>query len=43
VPLRDGVAIAVKRGSPELRPMLDTLARGGRALRNADFNDDARK
>jgi predicted O-methyltransferase YrrM len=43
VPLRDGVAISVKRGSPELRPMLETLARAGRALREADFNDDARK
>ncbi len=43
VPLRDGVAIAVKRGSPELKPMLDTLARATRALREADFNDDARK
>lgn len=43
VPLRDGVAIAVKRGSPELKPMLDTLARATHALREADFNDDARK
>jgi len=43
VPLRDGVAISVKRGSAELRPMLDTLARAGRSLRDADFNDDARK
>jgi len=42
VPLRDGVAIAVKRGSSELQPMLDTLARATRALREADFNDDAR-
>ena len=41
VPLRDGVAIAVKRGSPELKPMLDTLARATQALRKADFNDDA--
>jgi len=43
VPLRDGVAISVKRGSPELRPMLETLTRATQALRNADFNDDARK
>jgi len=43
VPLRDGVAISVKRGTSELRPMLDTLGRATRALRNADFNDDARK
>jgi predicted O-methyltransferase YrrM len=43
VPLRDGVAISVKRGTPELRPMLDTLRRAAGALRAADFNDDARK
>ena len=42
IPLRDGVAIAVKRGAPELKPMLDTLDRATRALRGADFNDDAR-
>jgi predicted O-methyltransferase YrrM len=41
VPLRDGVAIAVKRGSPQLKSMLDTLARATQALRQADFNDDA--
>lgn len=41
VPLRDGVAIAVKRGVPELKPLLDTLARSTRVLRDADFNDDA--
>jgi predicted O-methyltransferase YrrM len=41
VPLRDGVAIAVKRGSPQLKSMLDTLARATQALREADFNDDA--
>ncbi len=40
VPLRDGLAIAVKRGSRELTPMLDTLARSTHALRKADFNDD---
>jgi len=43
VPLRDGVAISVKRGASELRPMLDTLGRATRALREADFNDDARR
>src|SRR5207248_1114120 len=32
IPLRDGVAIAVKRGSPELQPMLETLARASQAL-----------
>jgi hypothetical protein len=41
VPLRDGVAIAVKRGSPELQPILDALGRSTRALRHADFNDNA--
>ena len=40
VPLRDGVAIAVKRGSPELTPLLETLGRSTQALRKADFNDD---
>jgi predicted O-methyltransferase YrrM len=43
IPLRDGVAIAVKRGTPELQPMLETLARATQALREADFNDDPRK
>lgn len=43
IPLRDGVAISVKRGSPEMEPMLETLARATRALRGAEFNDDARK
>ena len=41
VPLRDGVAIAVKRGSAELAPMLGALSRATRALREADFNDNA--
>jgi len=41
VPLRDGVAIAVKRGRSELAPLLDTLARTTQALREGDFNDDA--
>lgn len=41
VPLRDGVAISVKRELPGIEPMLDTLARSRRALRTADFNDDA--
>ena len=43
VPLRDGVAIAVKRGSSELQPLLGALADATHALRKADFNDDARK
>ena len=41
VPLRDGVAIAVKRETPALTPLLDTLGRATRVLRDADFNDDA--
>ena len=41
VPLRDGIAIAVKLGSSEMKPMLDALARTTRTLREADFNDDA--
>jgi predicted O-methyltransferase YrrM len=41
VPLRDGVAISVKRQGSGLEPMLGTLARSTRALRTADFNDDA--
>jgi predicted O-methyltransferase YrrM len=43
VPLRDGIAIAVKLGSSELKPMLDALARATRMLREADFNDDAHR
>jgi len=42
VPLRDGVAIAVKRGSAELQPILETLSRATHTLRQADFNDDPR-
>lgn len=43
VPLRDGVAIAVKRGNPELQPLLTTLAGSTSSLREADFNDNARR
>lgn len=39
VPLRDGVALSVKRS--EARPLVDALAQATRALRAADFNDDA--
>src|SRR5581483_10187991 len=38
VPLRDGVAIAVKRGSRELQPLLAGLAGSVQKLRDADFN-----
>jgi len=41
VPLRDGVAVSVKRGSREIEPMLDTLAQSTHTLRGADFNNDA--
>src|SRR5262249_21799849 len=41
VPLRDGVAIAVKRGRPDLAPLLETLSRTTQSLREADINDDA--
>ena len=33
---------AKRRGLPELAALLETLARATRALREADFNDDAR-
>jgi predicted O-methyltransferase YrrM len=39
VPLRDGVAISVKRF--ESRPLADALAQAARALRGADFNERA--
>jgi predicted O-methyltransferase YrrM len=39
VPLRDGVAIAVKRAAGE--PADQALSRARRMLREADFNDDA--
>jgi hypothetical protein len=32
---------AGRRGLPELKPMLETLARATKALRAADFNDHA--
>ena len=43
IPLRDGVAIAAKRGlqEPGLKPMLEALGRATRTLREADFNDQA--
>ena len=39
--LQAAVANADQRGLPELKPILETLARATRALRGADFNDDA--
>lgn len=35
------IADAERRGLPELKPLLEALARATRALRAADFNDDA--
>jgi hypothetical protein len=39
--LKEAVADAERRGLPELKPILEALARSTRALRAADFNDDA--
>ena len=39
--LQAAIADAEKRGLPELKPILETLARATRALRAADFNDNA--
>lgn len=40
--LQVAIADAQKRGLPDLKPILETLARATTALRAADFNDDAR-
>jgi hypothetical protein len=39
--LQAALADAEKRGLPELKPLLEGLARSTRTLRGADFNDDA--
>jgi hypothetical protein len=39
--LEAAVADAERRGLPELKPILETLARATKALRAADFNDNA--
>jgi len=39
--LTAAIADAERRGLPELKPILETLARATRALRAADFNDHA--
>jgi len=39
--LQSAVADAERRGLPELKPLLDALAKATTALRAADFNDDA--
>ncbi|MCC7418204.1 MAG: O-methyltransferase [Acidobacteria bacterium] len=41
IPLRDGLALCVKRGARELNPLLESLERSTRALRAADFNENA--
>jgi len=39
--LQAAIADAERRGLPELKPILETLARATKALRAADFNDEA--
>jgi len=39
--LQAATADAERRGLPELKPILETLARATTALRAADFNDHA--
>ena len=39
--LQAAIAVAERRGLPELKPILQTLARATKALRAADFNDHA--
>ena len=39
--LQAAIADAEKRGLPDLKPLLEALARSTQALRAADFNDDA--
>ena len=41
--LQAAIADAERRGIPALKPLLEALARSTRALRAADFNDDASK
>ena len=39
--LQAAIADAERRSLPELKPILEALARSTQALRAADFNDDA--
>jgi hypothetical protein len=39
--LQAALSDADRRGLPNLKPLLETLARATKALRDADFNDDA--
>jgi hypothetical protein len=41
--LQAAIADAERRGLPQLKALLETLARATTALRRADFNDDASK
>jgi hypothetical protein len=41
--LQAAIADAERRGLPELKPLLEGLARTTQALRAADFNDRANK
>jgi hypothetical protein len=41
--LQAAIADAERRGLPELKPMLETLARATKILRAGDYNDDPRK
>ncbi len=41
--LAAAIADAERRGMPELKPLLEALARATTVLRAGDFNDDATK
>ena len=41
--LEAALADADRRGLPELKPLLEALSRSTKALREADFNADARR
>jgi hypothetical protein len=41
--LQAAIADAQRRGLPELKPLLEALARTTQSLRDADFNDRANK
>jgi hypothetical protein len=41
--LQAAIADAERRGMPDLKPVLETLARATKALRAADFNEHANK
>jgi hypothetical protein len=41
--LQAAIADAERRGLPELKPLLEALARTTQSLRAADFNDRANK